>query len=110
MDFKKLFNVHSDGLTFAIKVSPKSKKNYISNIFLDQKNQSVLKIYITAPPEDGKANDAIVKLLAKTWKLKKNQIKIIFGLKDKNKIIIIEGNPKNLLEYLGKLIKFNHAE
>ena len=73
----KLFTIKENGLTFAIKVSPKAKKNCISDVVTDQNNQPILKIYTTAPPEDGKANKAIINLLSKIWGLRKNQIKII---------------------------------
>ncbi len=85
-----LFTVNNDGLTFTVRVSPKAKQDCIGDIFLDQNNQKILKIYTTALPEDGKANEAIIKLLAKAWGLKKNQIKIISGFKQRNKIIRIE--------------------
>jgi hypothetical protein len=100
----KLFTIKENGLTFAIKVSPKAKKNCISDVVTDQNNQPILKIYTTAPPEDGKANKAIINLLSKIWGLRKNQIKIIVGANQKNKIVHIEGEPKNLLKHLEKLL------
>ena len=75
----------------------------MGGVVLDQNNQQVLKIYTTALPEDGKANQAIIDLLSKTWRLRKTQIKIIVGANQKNKIIHIAGEPKYLLEYLEKL-------
>ena len=101
----KLFTIKDNGLTFAIKVSPKAKKNCIGDVVLDQNNQPILKIYITAPPEDGKANKAIINLLSKAWNLKKNQIKIVLGTNQRNKVVNIEGNSKILLEQLNKFFK-----
>lgn len=49
----------------------------------------VYKIYVSAPPEGGRANARIIELLAKQFKIKKNQIEIIKGLKSKEKIIVI---------------------
>lgn len=97
---KELFTIKDNGLNFNIKVTTKAKQNYIGEVFVNSTNQKVLKIYITAAPIEGKANKAIIALLAKVWKLKKSQINIILGNKDHNKVVHIEGNPKDLLAHL----------
>lgn len=66
-----------------IKVITKSSKN---EIFLDN---GVIKVKITEVPENGKANKAIVNLFSKTFKIPKNKINIIKGLKSSNKTIKI---------------------
>ncbi|MDR0590808.1 MAG: DUF167 domain-containing protein [Puniceicoccales bacterium] len=56
------------------------------------------KIKIQAPPEDGKANGALVQLLAKHLKVPKNSIQIIAGKKSRQKIVEIFDLPnKNTL-------------
>lgn len=49
------------------------------------------KIYVSAPPEDGKANKKVIELLADYFKAAKSQIKIIKGETSRNKIIEIKG-------------------
>lgn len=66
-----------------IKVITKSSKN---EIFLDN---GVIKVKITEVPENGKANKAIIDLFSKTFKIPKNKINIIKGLKSSNKTIKI---------------------
>ena len=66
-----------------IKVITKSSKN---EIFLDN---GVIKVKITEAPENGKANKAIINLFSKTFKIPKNKINIIKGLKSSNKTIKI---------------------
>lgn len=66
-----------------IKVITKSSKN---EIFLDN---GVIKVKITEVPENGKANKAIINLFSKTFKIPKNKINIIKGLKSSNKTIKI---------------------
>lgn len=97
-----LFTIKNNGLALAIRVSHGASKISIGDIILDQNNKKILKIYITAQPENNKANEAIIKLLSKTWHLKQNQINIVFGLKQRNKIIHISGNSKELLKHLEK--------
>ncbi len=66
-----------------VKVIPAAKKNAIL-----QEGQRI-KIYLTAPAVDGKANQALIEFLAENYKVRKNQIEIIKGLKSRNKVIII---------------------
>tara|TARA_Y100000310_G_C20487642_1_gene717608 strand:+ start:41 stop:259 length:219 start_codon:yes stop_codon:yes gene_type:complete len=64
-----------------IKVIPNAKENSI------EKENSTLKVRVTAPAVDNKANKAIIPLLVKYLKTKKSNIKIIKGEKSRNKLI-----------------------
>ena len=68
-----------------VKVSPRASKNEIINITDDS-----LKVKLTAAPVDGAANEKLISLLAEKYDVAKNRIKIIRGVKSKNKIIEIE--------------------
>jgi len=48
------------------------------------------KVYVSAPPEKGKANQKVIELIADFFKIKKNQVKIVKGLKSKDKTVIVE--------------------
>lgn len=50
----------------------------------------LFKILVKAPAKEGKANEAVIKLLAEYFKISKLAIKIICGLKSKNKILDID--------------------
>ena len=67
-----------------IKIIPNASKDQIIKI-----DESNLKIKTTKPPEDGKANEAVIEILANYFKVKKNQIKIISGITSQKKIIQI---------------------
>lgn len=69
-----------------IRVLPRSSKNEVVGEMAD----GTLKIKLTSPPVDGKANESLVKLLAEHYSVSKNKIKIVSGLTSKNKIIEIE--------------------
>jgi uncharacterized protein (TIGR00251 family) len=56
----------------------------------------VLKVRVTEPPEGGKANAALVKLLARTWKLPKTAIRIVAGQGRRQKTLLIAGDPAAL--------------
>lgn len=68
-----------------VKVVPSAKKNMIK---LDT---SPVKVYLTAPAVDGKANKALVDFLSEYYKITKTHIHIIKGLKTRLKTINIEG-------------------
>ncbi len=49
----------------------------------------LIKVYLTAPPVDGKANHALIKFLARHYNVSKSSVGILKGEKAKNKIIQI---------------------
>jgi len=68
-----------------IKVVPKSKINKIV-----EQNTDYLKIKLCAPAHEGKANAALINFLSDHFDVAKNKIKIISGLKSKNKKVNID--------------------
>lgn len=74
-----------------IKVIPNSSKNSIEGF-----QGEVLKVKIQAPPDKGKANDALIAFLAKSWHLSKSQIRIISGQTSRLKKIEITNLNKNI--------------
>ncbi|MBU0478561.1 YggU family protein [bacterium] len=66
-----------------IRVIPNAKKNNVSE------DQGKLKVHISAPAIDGKANKALIKVLAEHFKIKKNHIRIIKGAKSREKAVEI---------------------
>lgn len=83
MEYNKITEIVKNKI-FNIKVVTKSSKN---EVFLEN---DIIKVKITEIPENGKANKAIIDLLSKTFKISKNKISIISGLKSSNKTIKID--------------------
>ena len=61
----------------------------------------VLKVRVGQPPEGGKANAALIKLLAKAWKLPKSRLRIIAGHSQRLKTLLIEGDAAELRLRIG---------
>ncbi len=59
-----------------------------------------LKVTVTVIAEDGKANEAVIKFLAKTWRVPKSNLTLLSGHTDRNKVILISGRPENLMPEL----------
>lgn len=66
-----------------VRVIPNAKRNEI------KKENKGLKVYLTAPPVEGKANKLLIEILAKHFNYKKSNLRIIKGEKSKNKVICI---------------------
>ena len=66
-----------------IKVIPHAKHNKLVE------EPGRLKVYLTAPAVEGKANEALIEFLAEHFKIKKNTISIIRGVKSREKVIEI---------------------
>jgi len=63
-----------------------------------------LKASVTAPPVEGRANTALIELLAREWRLPKRDIAIIGGRKSRDKLVQIAGDPAVLLERIGRFL------
>jgi uncharacterized protein (TIGR00251 family) len=66
-----------------IKVMPGAKRNLL------KEEAGGVKVYLTAPPVDGKANEALIDFLAEHYGVRVSRIEIIKGLKSRNKVINI---------------------
>jgi len=73
-----------------VHLTPKASRNKIEGWSVDAEGQKVLRIKVTAVPEDGKANDALIKLLAKALHLSKSKISLIRGSTSRIKQLEIE--------------------
>ena len=84
------------GVQFSAVIQPRSSKNKICGL-----HGKSLKIRLTSPPVDGKANNMCVKLLAKILNISPSRIVIVSGHTGRNKIIRVEGI--NTSEFLKKV-------
>ena len=86
-----------DGASFAVKVAPRASQDKI-----DKVENGALKVRLTAPPVEGAANQALVKLLAKALGLAKGKVKVIKGQKSRGKRLLVEGlEPSQIIRLLG---------
>lgn len=79
----------------SIKAIPNAKKIEIIDNGFDDLGRRNFKVKVNQPPEDGKANQAIIQLIAGYFKIKKSAVKIINGELSKNKIIEIDDAKKS---------------
>jgi uncharacterized protein len=80
------------GLTFAVKVHPRARKNAITGTAGD-----ALKLALTAPPVEGKANQAVVEFFADFFQIARASVTIASGASSRNKVVRITGTTAEQL-------------
>lgn len=91
-----------DGVTIAIRVTPRARRQGIGEIAHEADGARVIKVSVTAPPVDGKANDAVFSLLAKAWAVPKTSLSITSGATSRRKTIHAAGEPEDLFRRLNE--------
>ena len=69
-----------------VRVQPKAKRNSVEVV-----DGQRLKVYVTAAPDGGKANEAVIALLAKQLGVARGSVEIVRGHKNRNKVLQIQG-------------------
>ena len=82
----------SRGVTIDLRVQPRARKTML------EVSDTTLKAAVTAPPEDGKANDAVIALLAEQWRVPKSSMSVLKGAASRNKTVVLAGDPAQLSE------------
>jgi uncharacterized protein (TIGR00251 family) len=73
-------------VTFQVKVHPRAKKDALTGVHGD-----ALKLALTAPPVEGRANEAVVEFFAEVLRLPRSSITIAAGQTSRNKVVRITG-------------------
>lgn len=93
-----IFTPAQNGLRLTVKLTPKGRKNALSGTMPAPDGGEILKASVTAPPEDGKANEALIRLLAESWDMPRGAFTITAGATSRTKGILLSGNPQTLFD------------
>lgn len=69
----------------AVRVHPKARRNHV------EWSENGLKIWVTAPPDSGQANSAVVEILAKRLRCPKSSVEIVRGHTSRDKVVRFTG-------------------
>jgi uncharacterized protein (TIGR00251 family) len=86
----------ADGLILPVRGQPGARRNEIRGV-----QDGALKVCVTASPEKGKANKAMIELLARSLGLKKSQIELVSGQTAHQKRFLLRGTSRE--EVLARL-------
>ena len=92
----------SEGATFTVKVHPRARKNAITGVVGD-----ALKLSLTAPPLEGRANEAVIEFFADLFEIPRASVTITSGATGRRKVVRVSGLSKQAIEQkLAKNLKF----
>lgn len=72
-------------MMISVKVIPGAKKNIL------KQEHGLYKVYVSAPPLEGRANERMLEIVAAHFSVKTWQVSIVKGCKSRNKVIAIDG-------------------
>ncbi|HTP82760.1 MAG TPA: DUF167 domain-containing protein [Alphaproteobacteria bacterium] len=85
-----------DGVIVTVKVTPRARREGIEPAGQD----AALRIRVTEAPESGKANAAVIALLARHWRVPKASLAMVTGSSSRIKRILVRGDPCVLMNQL----------
>lgn len=103
------FSPAKTGVRVAVRLSPKASRDHIAGLRALADGGVALKVAVTAAPEHGRANAALIKLLAKSWHMAKSRITVVSGATDRRKTLLVAGDPESLLPQLQDWMKVHHG-
>jgi len=90
------FEPHADGLRLFLRVTPGAGREAVTGLQPDADGRLRLKISVTTVAEGGKANKAVIALLAKTWRLPKSSFTLLAGDTSRLKTVLLAGDSAAL--------------
>lgn len=92
-----------------IRLTPRAARSRVEGVGAGADGGAVLKVAVTAPPEKGKANAAMITLLAKAWRLPKTTMAITAGATARRKTLLVAGDAKVLVARLNQWMEGWHG-
>ena len=98
----------SQGISVALRVTPRGGMDAVDGIETLANGRSVLKVRVRVIAEGGEANRAVIELLAKALAVPKSRIRILSGVTSRLKQVAVDGDPRQLGEALSALTQTNN--
>ena len=92
-------------MTVELRVQPKARRTALECSALGHSKGGALKAAVTAPAEDGKANEAVVALLAAEWHLPRSAFDVLRGVTARDKVFSISGEPAALADRIAEWVR-----
>jgi len=93
-----------DGLLITVRLTPKGGRDRLEGIVADADGRPAIKARVSAPPVDGAANVALIKLLAKALDVSKSKIRFTSGETARIKRLQIIGDTKELTKTIRGIV------
>jgi uncharacterized protein YggU (UPF0235/DUF167 family) len=86
----------ADGIALRVRLTPKARRDRLDGLAALADGTCVVRAAVTAAPEDGKANAALLRLLAMTWRLPRTALAVTGGATSLLKTVTIRGDGQAL--------------
>jgi uncharacterized protein len=100
----KPWAVAAGGVTLAVRLTPKGGRDAIDGVEQMADGRAVLKVRVAAPPSEGEANDALIRVIAKGLGVPPRDVSLAAGATSRIKRLMIVGEPVSLIAALEKLV------
>ena len=91
--FADLYDVADDSVTLRVHAQPGGGRSAVTG-----RHGGALKVKVAAPPVDGRANDAVAELLARTFGLKAAQVELVSGETSRSKRFRLDGVTPDVID------------
>ncbi|ACM28089.1 DUF167 domain-containing protein [Agrobacterium rhizogenes] len=95
----------ADHVRLSVRLTPNGGRDAVDGIETGADGEAYLKARVSAVPEKGKANKALIALLAKRLSIPKSSLSLISGDTARKKILRIDGDPEDLIGRLKAIVK-----
>lgn len=92
-----------DGVVVTVRVTPRARREGVGGataIAGPRGSETALAVRVAAPPADGAANDAVLRLLAATWQVPPSSLSLVAGAASRVKRVLVRGNAAVLLQHI----------
>ncbi len=79
-----------------MRVTPRASRNAVTGLQVSANGHVSLAVKVTAVPDKGQANKAVIETIAKAARLPKSAFEIVSGETDRNKSLLVKGDPAGL--------------
>ena len=103
------WQVTAEGLVITVRLTPKGGRDAIDGIEQMADGRAVLKVRVRAAPSDGEANDALVRLMAKSLAVAARQVSLVAGATARVKRLEVAGAGPALAAALAGIVGANRS-
>jgi uncharacterized protein len=96
--------VARDSLLVAVRLTPGAKADRLLAVDATADGKREVRASVTAPPRDGRASQALHRLLARAWSLPRRDLTIVSGAASRHKTVRVAVDPLQLSYRLGALL------
>lgn len=91
-DTRLEIRVSTEGITFGVLVAPRASREAVGPVVGDR-----LRVAVTSPPVEGRANEAVVAVLARALGVHRQDVQIVGGERGKRKTVRVAGLTREAL-------------